>query len=153
LSGQYDFIPKGNALEVSVQELNQLEEEYLSLFIGKSFTRKRYYTFHFTPENKYEPSKNVLFRFSEEKGVLDLTSSKGQPVFIEIQQTGNLSQANQFYNMQLKNKDKNYLVYRVAKKAVVRLVKGTKPITTGRVHIHQFGDLLTLPMVLIYSEE
>jgi len=152
VSGQYDFIPKGNTLEVSIKELNRLEEEYLSLFIGKNFTGKKYHVFYFTPENNSEKSKNVIFRFSGEEGLVDRTSSKGEPVFLEIHRTGDVFQTNQFYNLQLKNKQKNYLVYRVAQKAVVRLIKGTSPITTGRMNIYQYGNLLTMPLDLLNQE-
>jgi len=39
-SGQYDYMPEGEALEVAVKELEKLENEYLSLFTGKEYMVK-----------------------------------------------------------------------------------------------------------------
>src|SRR5574344_1321160 len=77
---QNDAVPEdGQAFEAFVNHAEKAEKEYISLFIGKNFSSEYEFTFIFFPGN--ENVKNeVLFRFSEEKGILPKTDISGKPI-------------------------------------------------------------------------
>ncbi len=49
LAGMNETSPEGESMAVSVKELDELEKEYLSLFIGKTYTRTYSYNFPLFP--------------------------------------------------------------------------------------------------------
>ena len=84
VSGMMDeFHPDGDAYKVSLKELKQMEEDYTSLFVGKSEYQKETYSFDYVP-GKAPGKGEVLFRISDENGIVPSNDLSGKPVMIGL---------------------------------------------------------------------
>ena len=155
ISGMADFYPEGKSLEVAIKKLDNLEDEYMSLFIGKKFTSTYKAVFEFTPTEDELSQPYILFRFNEEKGVLQPNDLRGRPILVEMvkmDKTKNLS-----FIINDLNKDgsvyKDKLYYRFPDLAEIKIIDGQKKIATRKLNIEQFGIIMALPTIFLMDEE
>jgi hypothetical protein len=142
LSGQYDYMPDGEALAIAVEELNRLEDEYLSLFTGKLFTEDYIKTIQYIPGSIKKESVQILFRFSEDEGFIELNDVKGKPVIIEINDLDR--------GIVIQHEDdsgdeairENTFWIRLPDLANIRLIFDKKVITEVNMPVFQFGCLV-----------
>lgn len=142
LAGQYEVFPEGTALETSVRELNQLEKEYLSLFIGKveSDTVKRVFTY--TPLANEPLQRVTLFRFSEETGFYTSSENQGNQIILVVQDMEENRLLNQ---LQLPITSlENVLLFREPDKGAIKVLYGSYELMESVVPIFQFGALIPL---------
>lgn len=156
LTGMADFYPEGKALEVALEELNRLENDYLALFIGKRFTSHYSATFEFTPTAQELEQPYILFRYNEEKGLLAANDLSGRPIIIELEQmnqTKNLS----FLMDDKVNREgleyKNKLYYRVPDVVQVKVYDGNNMLASRKVEVEQYGEVLQFPAMFLMDEE
>ncbi len=150
LTSNYEVLPPdGKAYEVIVRELDKLEKEYLSLFLGKevSVFEKGQFT--------YKPSVSdkggVLFRISPDKGLVDVTDLKAMPVRLELKNLGLTSELPVL--PQDPNVSPNSLIhYRIPGQAEVKIIHG-KSVVYKRNHlVAQFGKVMTMPSQVLLHE-
>jgi len=156
LTGMADFYPEGKSLEVAVNELNRLESEYLALFIGKRFTSNYSAGFEFIPTETELNQPYILFRFSEDRGVLPPNDLRGRPIIVELDkknQTKNLSylMSDQINREGTVYKDKLY--YRIPDVAQVKVFDGNTLLATRKVNIEQYGIVLPFPAMFLMGDE
>ncbi len=72
----------GGGLSAALQELDHLEEEYLSLFLGKQTIRTEYKQYSVTPA-KDKPTY-IVCRFSQIDGLLPADDLSGEPMVLEL---------------------------------------------------------------------
>lgn len=122
VAGQYDYMPEGVAMADALKELSRLEEEYLSLFIGKRTTLlfNRYY--RYAPAVDKERNPVVLFRFAENEGFVDAREAAGIPVMLELNDE-NKTRALEQIRIPLKM-PVNQIYCRVADQVAVKLTVG-----------------------------
>lgn len=152
ISGMMDeFHPDGDAYKVSLKELKKIEEEYTSLFVGKSEYKKETYSFDYVP-GQVPGKAEVLFRISEENGIVPATDLSGKPVMIEFETDNNLTQK---YVDGAKSENPNAgesgVFYRMPGQAVIKIINDLNVIATARATIAQFGEIAPLPEDLLYS--
>jgi hypothetical protein len=155
ISGMADFYPEGKSLEVAIKRLDNLEDEYMALFIGKRFTSTYHAVFEFTPSEQDLAQPYILFRFSEDKGILQPNDLRGKPILVEMEKvnlTKNLSYVVNDLNKEGSNY-KNKLYYRFADKAIIRLIDGNKKIADKKISIQQFGIITSVPTNFLMDEE
>ncbi len=75
----------GGGLSAALDELSRLEEEYLSLFLGRQTTSSDVRQYRITP-TKTRPTYTVC-RFSETDGLLPQDDMSGMPVVLELKPT------------------------------------------------------------------
>lgn len=144
-----DMVPEdGKGYEVFVNEARRLEEAYTALFTGKTAIEKHTFSFIFIP-GEANVRNEVIFRFSEDKGVLPKTDLSGKPVFLA------LTKEQEAFNTisKLKNSDnpkagKNGLYYRIPCGASVSITDGINTLYAGRTVITQFGSIAPVPQNL-----
>lgn len=145
-NGYEEQLPDGQAYEVMVEELDKLEKEYVALFIGKSYEKTFEYCFDYIPENN-SASGEVIFRFSEGKGILPVSDMSGKPIMIEIKKLDNLASA------QAKaapgSPSVSGILYRIPGKAEIRVLNGINMMAVTRADIAQFGTTTYLPDELL----
>ncbi len=142
-------LPDGRAYEVMVDELGQLEKDYVGLFLGKSYKTKKVYSFDFIPGDK-SVSGEVVFRFSEAAGVLPKTDLSGKPIVIDLKKVDALfSSQNQLKASANPSAGQSGVYYRMPGKAEIRLIKGLSLMATSRATIVQFGNVAPLPESLL----
>lgn len=156
LSGMADFYPDGKSMEVALNELNRLENEYLELFIGKRFRSNYTANFDFIPTNKELDQPYILFRFNEEKGILNTNDLRGRPIIIELEkkdQTKNLAYlfSDQINREGTTYKDKIY--FRIPDQATVKVFDGNSLLAKRKVTIEQYGTIVQFPAMFLMNEE
>lgn len=156
LTGMADFYPEGKSLEVAIAELNRLENEYLDLFIGKRYTSTYTAGFEFTPTGTGLDQPHILFRFSEEKGILTSNDLTGRPIIVEL---GKMNQTNNLSHLMSDqvNREgvvyKNKLYYRIPDLAQIKVSDGKSLLATRKIKIHQFGEVIPFPTMFLMDEE
>lgn len=156
LTGMADFYPEGKSLEVALNELNRLENDYLALFIGKRFTSNYSAGFEFIPTETELNQPYILFRFSEDRGVLQPNDLRGRPIIVELDkkdQTKNLSylMSDQINREGTVYKDKLY--YRIPDVAQVKVFDGNTLLATRKVNIEQYGIVVPFPAMFLLDYE
>ena len=142
-------LPDGKSFEIMVQELGKMEENYLSLFIGKSSKQTCEFSFDFIPGQKTAKGE-VIFRFSEERGVLPKSDLSGRPIVIEVNKSENLAvKQNGLSGSENPNAGKSGLYYRMPGVAEIRIVDGSAQLAGARAPITQFGTVAAVPEDLL----
>ncbi|MBN2522546.1 MAG: DUF4831 family protein [Bacteroidales bacterium] len=147
LAGQYEVFPEGKALEISIQELNHLEEEYISLFAGKTYSDTITRSFYYIPQVNQEPERYVFFRFSDETGFHDALGSVGKPLVLELRNM-HFTQVLQNLHFPLSGPTyENVLFYRIPDMASVKVFYSSNTILEAEIKIFQYGSVVPWSIV------
>lgn len=145
LTANYEILPPdGKAYAVIVEELKILEEKYMSLFVGKTYTQYKKFKFSYTP--KQGVSSGVFFKFSSYKGAMPASSAVGEPIRINIKAT------NIKTNVKNGNPGKS-VFYRIPVQANVLVFKGEKIFLNHTYLISQLGATASYPVDILLNEE
>ena len=142
LSGQYDNMPDGNALAAAVEELNNLEDEYLALFTGRKLTESHMRTMYYIPGNTRKESQEILFRFSGDEGFIDNNDVKGKPVIINITDLDRGIGIRHMDNVDQTVARENTYWIRLPDMANIRLIFEKIVIAEADIPVFQFGSLV-----------
>ncbi len=138
-------LPDGRAYKLMVEELDKLEEEYVGLFVGKTYKKTFDYSFDFIPGEK-SVSGEVAFRFSENKGVLPKTDLSGKPIVIDLKKLENLTAAqDRMKAIASAGSGASGVFYRMPGKAEVKVMNGMNIMAVSRATIAQFGTVASMP--------
>lgn len=126
-------------------DLDQMEQDYLSLFVGKRQTRTFVKTVYVTP-NK-EVAKLSVAKFSTEFGLSVGTAGEGDLITVQtqsLQTTGAINAPSQsaVESLSLDNK----LFYRIPETANVKVSLGSEVILEQRATIAQYGVFMLAPL-------
>jgi len=143
LSGAYENMPNEGTIETIVKELNNEEQEYLSLFIGKTISNRNIYRNYFIPDNKNQTY--LLGYFSENKGFSDTKKEGYTELSVEIKKLDNYASFNSFNNKRKENTKHKGLVYRIPEHAQINVKAGNKVIYSTQIALAQFGYTNVLP--------
>jgi hypothetical protein len=142
LAGQYEVFPEGTALETSIRELNQLEKEYLSLFIGKVESDTVVRVFTYTPLAGEPLQRVTLFRFSEETGFYTSSENQGTQIILVVK---DMEENKLLTQLQLPMASlENVLLYREPDKGSIKVLYGSYELMESVVPVFQFGALIPL---------
>jgi hypothetical protein len=145
ISGMGDYYPEGKAMEAALKEMNRLEENYLTLFTGKQMTDTVRFTIGWSPQKENLREPEMLFRFSEENGILKADSNKGKPIWLEIEALDNPKKIHQAIQSQLPSSGPSHFHYRVPVRSVIKLKYGDKLMAKKFLKVHQYGPVLRIP--------
>jgi len=141
----YQEINYGNTLAYMNQQLMQLEEAYLSLFLGHEHTVIEENTVYFTPQ-KADNGLKTIARFSEESGII-YTGTKGVPLQVELIPAGNTLTIPAVAESSLESITVvNSLLYRVPETVEIRLVYQNSILDHNRISISQMGAIAVAPL-------
>ncbi|MCU4176089.1 DUF4831 family protein [Carboxylicivirga sp. N1Y90] len=144
LASDYENLPPdGKSYEVTVRELDALEEAYLELFIGKVEKVELNYTYDIHP-NALSANNDVLFRFSTVQGVVDKMDMSGAPVYIEI----DAEEKELLPDAPLpitKEEVRTGLYYCRPGKATVKIIDRNKLLRSQEVYLGQYGQVVNMP--------
>jgi hypothetical protein len=147
MTGKYGNVPEGEALKTVLIELDKLEKQYLSLFIGLSTYEKEKYAFNYIPLSGVTVDRDVIFRFSETRGMLRKTDAEGDIVSLNIKSIGNLVNVKSYTNSLMNDNtiSSSGIVYRLPDVADVEIMLDNKLVARQKMVISQFGVLLEMP--------
>jgi hypothetical protein len=142
-AGLVDPMPDNFDLESAFSELNRLEEEYLSLFIGKSFSEDFTREYFITPEGGIDKERFVLDRFAADRGIVE----EGGDVIELIIEPSGYSQRYKNLLPQAPEADvSNRLYYRIPEVCNVRVVYADQPLYRKRISMYQSGAMVNVAM-------
>ena len=134
--GEADNMPKdGEQLKLMINQLNTQEEALLQLFKGTQESETKTYTLHFLP--KGEATKQILFRFSEELGLVDKTNLAGAPVYIDIKDKKTVPE--EVVNPKLKKAELEAVRYNVPSQVDVKIYDRERTLVNVITPMGQFG--------------
>jgi hypothetical protein len=151
LAAKYEKLPPdGKAYQVMVNELDKIINEYMSLFIGKSYKEKHKYTFEVIPDGKGAKGL-VAFRFSPSAGVLPENNVSGKPIMLDLDPNTDLTRSSSQSAAQSQGSAMG-IYYRIPGLATARLLNGSDVLAQARLSIAQFGVVTPLPDALLNGE-
>jgi len=133
----------GDAMRAALEELNRMEQEYLSLFVGKSLFDTQSAAFEVIPDAEQVKQLYIAFRFSDSQGLMMRDNIAGRPVVLELLVPDNRkSSATNAGDL-----DKGRRVsYRIPEVITARLSDGQNVLLEMRVPVYQFGVVMTFPI-------
>jgi len=156
LNGEYAYadvqqpMPEGSALEVMIRELGRLEFDYVSLFVGRTFTEIYKYEYSYLPVGSDRAETADLFSFSAFSGVLPAGNSNGDPVSLMLNPipgyAGSITTVEPGKSGE--SKAQTGLVYRLPGRADVSVVLKGEKLAAEKMLIAQYGIINTLPAAL-----
>ncbi|GAB1453603.1 DUF4831 family protein [Draconibacterium sp.] len=145
-----EFHPDGEAYKLSLKELKKIENDYLSLFVGRSTYDKESFGFDYVSKTG---KSEAIFRISEENGIVPATDLSGKPVMMEFDIDKDLVQK---YSGLVKSDNPNAghsgVYYRIPGRATVKLINDMNVIATARITVAQFGAVAPVPEDLLYGD-
>ncbi|WP_372750874.1 DUF4831 family protein [Labilibaculum sp.] len=149
LTADFEVLPPdGKAYEIILDELEKLENEYLSLFLGKKVSVYKPYTFWFTPKKNEDNA--VVFRMSPQAGPVDVTDLAGKPIRIEFE---NLDSTSELVVIPTAGLAPQKLInYRIPGRADVSILNGKEILCKDRMSIAQFGKIASMPAEVLINE-
>lgn len=142
VSGQYEVFPEGIALKAAVDELNRLEKEYLSLFIGKTFNDTISNIYSAVPSGNEELQRFTLFRFSTETGFVTSAENEGIPIIMEVKDLKQNELLNQLHVPSQGNGKSNVIFHRLPDKSSVSVLYNSHILLESELPVFQSGAIL-----------
>jgi hypothetical protein len=138
----------GHSYEIVLSELNRMEAYYLELFKGKQTESTETVSFHFLPEKE---TQDILFRFSQLKGILDKSNLGGSPIYLDLKKIPTISES---AKVNISAKKGYSLYYCQPGKAQINISDENKTVLFSKeVILPQFGRVVALPASQIQSVE
>ncbi|TFH38961.1 MAG: DUF4831 family protein [Bacteroidia bacterium] len=142
LTGEATVFPQDAA---AIDEINRLEDEYISLFTGKSFNEIQTFKFFLIPDREMIGKPVIIFRFSPESGVVDAQDLSGRPIVVEMVSAGKVDNINMIKSDLSGGEKFDKLYYRIPEVVNVRVTDGRRTLGSRRQLVYQFGPVVTLP--------
>ena len=147
-----EFHPDGEAYKTSLAELKQIEKNYLTLFVGRTTHKTEHFVFDFIPE-KTSGKGTVLFRISDEKGVVPANDLSGKPVLIEFEAESNLAKKyTELAKSENPNAGESGVYYQMPGMANIKITYELQTIASARAVVAQFGEIAPVPEEMLYGE-
>ncbi len=142
--------PDGEAIKVMLDELNKLENQYMSLFTGREIKVKKNYEFNIVPKKILADSLMYIFSFSEKSGISNIDESSGKEIYLKFNGNNELKLTDNFTKISLAtNKDAKKgiegLIYRIPANINSEIIYDNTVIFKKAIKISQFGALNIIP--------
>lgn len=132
-SGDTDASFSGEALPAALKELEQAQNEYLSLFRGYTVKRRFTATFEIIPRRDDKILRYLAFRLTDNGPVAD--GSKGVPFYLELE-----PEASEGLQGDTPDRKKARVIYyRIPAICKVSLTQDGKVLLQSRLPVYQFG--------------
>ncbi len=132
--------------DYSVQRLDEIEREYLELFIGKTFEERIQYTYYINPSGE-EVFENIeIVEFSESRGILEVGAGDSEALSLSIRKTGKTNLLVNPLHPEKLPVQTNALYYRVPDVAEVEVSLGRRILLSERYPVYQYGEILSMPV-------
>ncbi len=155
ISGDVEMATNPETFNAMYAKLDELEQEYLSLFIGKRVTRQIVRTVCVIPDK--ETSVLTVAKFSETDGLTVGTGGLGSDVIVKIEPLGVTASINAPSQSAIESMSyENKVIYRIPETANVKVTCAGQTLIEDRRTINQLGVLLVAPLMnskLVFDTE
>jgi hypothetical protein len=150
LTGDVENVPKdGEALKIVLSNLDAQEKVWMDLFTGTNRTEKKTGKYRIEPVSDLE--KEVLFRFSKYRGIVNADDLSGSPVYINIKDLKTVEIPE--VDPKRKVKEAQSIVYNVPGSASVEIYYGLNRLYKGEYPVTQFGTTQILATSLFEDKK
>lgn len=151
LTGDADNLPPdGEAMKLVIQQLEEQEKALTNLFTGVRSKETSHYEVSITPYDDLD--KEVLFRFSEQLGIVDADDLGGVPVYMNLKAIDR-APALEPKEAEKKEKSMKGIIYNVPGKASIEISMNRKTLYKGEAQIVQFGTREGLAPVMFEDKK
>lgn len=140
LTAQAEKTPEGEAINIMVNELNNLENKYLTLFTGIENSQSETFRVYYVPQK--DDQNTILFWISDNDGVSFEKNDDAKQVSILTKNMHLTDETARFYKKQndLKSKYTGFY-YRIPGKAEVKINMDGENLFNGTYDVAQMGTL------------
>jgi len=139
-AGIIDPYPVNFDLKTALERLDKLEKDYLSLFVGKSFSENLVRKYLVIPEEGLVNESITLGNFSPEKG---LNAADGSILRLDISSAGNSDSFRNLLPQMPEIEAYNRFYYRIPEVCDLKVVHEKKILIEKRLSIYQAGALVS----------
>lgn len=155
ISGDVEMASNPETFNAMYQKLDAMEQEYMSLLVGKRITKQVVKTVYVIP-NKDIPTQTVA-KFSETEGLTLGTSGSGSMITVQTLSLNTTAAINAPSQSAVESMSyENKVFYRVPETANVKVMVGQKILFEDRAVVSQLGALLMAPVngsMLVFDPE
>ena len=145
ISGYYETALDPQTFQKMYDELDKVEKEYTSLFVGKRVSKQVVKTVYVTPSK--EVATQTVAKFSEEDGLTVGTSGAGHPITVQTLSMNATSNINTLSQSAIESMThENKVFYRIPETANVKVMCDNKVLVEKREVVNQLGVLLLAPV-------
>lgn len=151
LTGEADNLPPdGEAMKLVIQQLEEQEKALSNLFTGILSKDQDHYEVSLIPNDDLD--KEVLFRFSNQLGIVDADDLGGVPVYMNLKATER-TPALDPKEAEKKDKTLKGIIYNIPGKASIEILMNKKSLYKGEAQITQFGSREGLAPVMFEDKK
>ena len=145
ISGDVEMASNPETFNAMCAKLDEAEQRYLSLFLGKRTIREVVRTVYVAPD-KENPVQTVA-KFSEREGLTLGTSGSGDAIIVEVNALNTTAVINAPSQSAVESISyDNMVFYRIPELADVKVTFDKKVLAEERMTVNQLGALLTAPI-------
>lgn len=144
ITGDTDATFSGEAMAATLKEIQRLEDEYMSMFIGKSVKDEQTAVFDVVPKASNQKHIYIAFRLSDTQGLLPANNIQGRPFVLELTADGEPIAPTAVSEAALATKGR--IAYRKPVTVMARLLDGQKVLLQTRVPVYQLGKIMSFPL-------
>lgn len=141
ITGNTDATYSGEAMGAAIAEITRLEEEYLTLFIGKSVKDCQTVVFDVVPSADNSGQMYIAFRISDTQGLVPASNMGGRPIVLELHKE-NVSTVTSESAVSAKGR----IYYRRPATVTAKIMDGQKLLLQSRIPVYQLGETLSFPI-------
>lgn len=144
ITGDTDATFSGEAMAATLAEIKRLEDEYMSMFVGKSVKDEQTVVFDVVPQAFPKKLMYIAFRISDQHGLLPANNMQGRPVVLEIVE--DMEKINPTSVEEAALATKGRVAYRQPVTVVVKVMDGQQVLIQTRVPVYQLGKIMSFPV-------
>lgn len=145
LTGAQEVAYTDATIKVMISELERLEKEYLTLFIGTSSTETLHYRYYYYPESQVYSASIPLFKFSKFNGIVNENYEAGETVYIKVDRAMNTQILEKFIKDNPSESKRHGFYYRIPENAKFSIQQGKSLKAEASFLVSQFGPITSLP--------
>jgi plasmid maintenance system killer protein len=138
ITGNTDATFSGEALGAAIREIGRLEDEYLSLFMGRKNVSFQKMKFEVVPSADNAKQLYIAFRISDTEGLQPADIVGGRPIVLELQR-GKEDDGNRVSTAPQSNKKGEIVYYRIPEIVTAKIIDGQNVLMQTRISVFQFG--------------
>ncbi|MGQ9846638.1 MAG: DUF4831 family protein [Bacteroidales bacterium] len=147
LTGDIETLPQGEAAKTIVEYLKSEEQEYLSLFLGKTYTTTIHFDFEVIP--KLNNNKYILAYFDPNKGIVNTPSKNTKTISIILNTYDSFKPFTLAQLKYQKAQKKNTFPYLMPVLTKVSVMLNDEIVFTKDIPIYQFGKTMEVPICFL----
>lgn len=146
LSGYQEISYDAGSIAYMDSKLQEMEDEYMSLFIGISIKKQLHYTYTVKPDKEQNSTLLPVFVFSSTSGIKDIGSAGGEKINLRVENQTELSNLNSVVSKRNQSTSGNHgFYYRIPSSAKFTLEVNNDIKAQSTFPISQFGETTYLP--------